>query len=467
MTTVPANALFLGRRVACAVILALMFLAAGARPPLAATIRPIEGFKKSTDPSVAFAKNTIDFYGLRIRETKEDVVVSYNGKKVASSPAIKFMRKELYIKDAYVADDYPRQGMRTLFIPTFSGGANCCVEDVIVTKTEKSLIVAIVHSGSGSGVSPEAVKADVPIVVSSVCAMQVELRNVDKEALGWCTATAPRPDTCLVFDDNAWRFARPGEKPALYDALLEKELAAAADPGNQPHHGEPLDKEVLYANAVNILFYSIMGGKSDAESSDFLHKALPGLDAEHRRNFIANVKETITACDALTSKAISLDATGAAPASPAPNVPPRDTGSASGRFTRTPCGSIADAASKLEWFVGPDVDMTFDQARDWAKELAVCGQGWGLPTLAQLATLHDPRLTAGTGFSVGGKHWPAHIDPLFSGIGGGSWAWSREEPNAATAKAYNFNQGTETRTGKSGQGLAVRAFAVRGLTSAP
>ena len=111
--------------------------------------------------------------------------------------------------------------------------------------------------------------------------------------------------------------------------------------------------------------------------------------------------------------------------------------------------------------------MTFEQAKDWAKGLAACGQGWALPTIAQLATLHDPRLTAGTGFYAGGKHWPAHVDPIFSGIGGGSWAWSREEANAATAKAYNFNQGTETRTGKSGKGMTIRAFAVRSLAPAP
>ena len=146
-----ANARSLGRRMACVCLLALTLLAAGARPPLAATIRPIETFRKAVDPSVMFAKNTIDFYGSRIREAKEDVIVSYNGKKVASSPAIKFLRKEPYLKDAYVVDDYPHQGMRTLFIPTFSGGANCCVEDVIITKTDKSLVIAVVHSGSGGG----------------------------------------------------------------------------------------------------------------------------------------------------------------------------------------------------------------------------------------------------------------------------------------------------------------------------
>lgn len=462
-----ANARSLGRRMACVCLLALTLLAAGVRPPLAATIRPIETFRNAVDPSVTFAKNTIDFYGLRIRETKEDVIVSYKGKQLEDIPAFKLFRKEPYVNDAYVVEDYPRQGLRTLFVPTYGGGANCCVVDVIVTKIESRLVVGVVDSGSGHGISPEAVNNGEELTVSSICAKRTDLDSVDDASFGWCTATAPRPDTGLVFDNDAWRFARPGEKPALYDALLQKELAAATDPGNQPRYGEPLDKEIVYANAVTIVFYAVMAGKSEAESSDFLHRALPGLDAEHRRNFIANVQKTIADCDALTSKTVSLDAPGAAPASPAPNVAPRDAASAGGRFTRTPCGSIADTAGKLEWFVGPDVDMTIDQARNWAKALAVCGQGWGLPTMAQLASLHDPRQTAGTGFYAGGRHWPAHIDPLFSGIGGGSWVWSREEPNTATAKAYNFNQGTETRTGKSGQGLAVRAFAVRGLPSAP
>ncbi|BAH73554.1 DUF1566 domain-containing protein [Solidesulfovibrio magneticus] len=466
MNIAPDNALSLGRRMACVCILTLAFFTAWASPPFAATIIPIERFKKSNEPAVAFAKNSIDFYGLRIKETKENVVVSYKGKQIEDIPAFKLFRKEPYLNDAYVVDDYPRQGLRTLFVPTYSGGANCCVVDLIVTKTESGLVVAVVDAGSGHGIAPDAVKNGKELAVSSICAKGTDLDAVDADAFGWCTATAPRPDTCLVFADDTWRFAKPGEKPALYETLLHKELADATDPGKKPRYGEPLDKEVLYANAVNILFYAIMAGKSDTESSDVLHRALPDLDATQRSNFIANVKATIVRCNALTSKTIGLDPTSSVPTSSAPATPHRDNASAGGRFTRTPCGAVADAVNKLEWFVGPDVDMTFDQARDWAKSLAACGKGWGLPSIAQLATLHDPRLTAGTGFYAGGKHWPAHIDPLFSGIGGGSWVWSREEPNAATAKAYNFNQGTETRTGKPGQGLTVRAFAVRALTPA-
>ena len=78
-----------------------------------------------------------------------------------------------------------------------------------------------------------------------------------------------------------------------------------------------------------------MAGKTDAETSGFLHRALPGLDEARRRNFIANVKETIVDCDALTSKTISLDAPAPAPASTAPTVPPSDDASAGGRFART------------------------------------------------------------------------------------------------------------------------------------
>ena len=130
-----------------------------------------------------------------------------------------------------------------------------------------------------------------------------------------------------------------------------------------------------------------------------------------------------------------------------------------------PCGAIADAANGLEWFVGPDVDTTFTQAKAWARSLDACGKEWELPTIAQLATLYDPRSTAGTGFETAGKRWPAHLDPVFSGIGGGSWVWSREELDAGMAKSYNFNQGTETRTGKPGKGMTLRAFAVRKRSS--
>ena len=105
--------------------------------------------------------------------------------------------------------------------------------------------------------------------------------------------------------------------------------------------------------------------------------------------------------------------------------------------------------------------MTFAQAKAWVKALTTCGSGWELPTIAQLASLFEARSTAGTGYVLAGKHWPAHMNPAFSGIGSGSWVWSGEEINANVAKSYNFNQGSETRTNKDNTTMTIRVFAVR------
>ena len=136
-------------------------------------------------------------------------------------------------------------------------------------------------------------------------------------------------------------------------------------------------------------------------------------------------------------------------------------GRTDGRFHETACGSIVDTQTKLEWAVGPDATLPWKEAVTWATALATCGGGWSMPSSAQLATLFDKNQTAGTGFAVGGKHWPAHLDPVFSGIGSGSWVWSKDERNATSAKAYNYNQGTETLMEKTNSKYTTRAFAVR------
>jgi hypothetical protein len=171
----------------------------------------------------------------------------------------------------------------------------------------------------------------------------------------------------------------------------------------------------------------------------------------------------------------------AAPASPAPSedqgaaaLPrseptldeppaPRPAPSHGGRFLVAECGAIQDLYTNLEWLVGPDRTLGWDEARDWINAQKACGGGWSMPSLKQLASLFDPKLTAGRGFYTRGKHWPARMDPVFSGIGDGSWAWSKEEtsPKGPMAKAFNFNQGTETVYAKDNMLPTTRAFGVR------
>ena len=54
----------------------------------------------------------------------------------------------------------------------------------------------------------------------------------------------------------------------------------------------------------------------------------------------------------------------------------------------------------------------------------------------------------------------AHIEPIFSAIGQGSWVWAQGELNGGNAPAFNFNQGVAVRVSASHFYGTVRAFAV-------
>jgi serine/threonine protein kinase len=156
------------------------------------------------------------------------------------------------------------------------------------------------------------------------------------------------------------------------------------------------------------------------------------------------------------------------PGAASPSAQPTAALAASGHYTRRPCGSIHDASSDLEWFVGPDRNTSWDEASAWTAALTACGAGWRMPTVEELRTLYDPRHTAGTGYVRDGRSFPARLDPLFASIGGGSWVWSGGALMNAQAVAYNFFTGGPApmaRDGSAPGGLprfTTRAFAVRG-----
>lgn len=131
------------------------------------------------------------------------------------------------------------------------------------------------------------------------------------------------------------------------------------------------------------------------------------------------------------------------------------------RFSRTACGSVVDHTTQLEWELGPDRDISWADADRWVRQLHACNQTWQMPTLPQLATLFDRSLVAGTGYFTDDRHWPAHMDPSFSGIGGGSWVWAAGSIEQGKAPAYNFNQGMPVRVSATNFSGSVRVFAVR------
>lgn len=130
------------------------------------------------------------------------------------------------------------------------------------------------------------------------------------------------------------------------------------------------------------------------------------------------------------------------------------------RFTVTDCKSIKDQQTNLEWFVGPDRNITWYEAMEWTASLDNCGGGWRMPSIREIQTLYNPAWTAGTGYFTGGRYFPAHIHPVFKAIGGGSWVWS-DVQNNSNARSFNLNQGKAVEYPATNTTYSTRAFAVK------
>lgn len=131
------------------------------------------------------------------------------------------------------------------------------------------------------------------------------------------------------------------------------------------------------------------------------------------------------------------------------------------RFSSNRCGGITDMATKLDWYVGPDRNFGWQEASMLAATLQNCGGGWELPTANQVSALFDAAKSAGAGYFTGGRYFPALIDPIFSGIGSGSWIWLRGNISGGRGPAYNLNQNIPVSLAADGTQAPTRVFAVR------
>jgi hypothetical protein len=105
-----------------------------------------------------------------------------------------------------------------------------------------------------------------------------------------------------------------------------------------------------------------------------------------------------------------------------------------GRFSKDMHGVIRDKETGLEWFVGPNQDMTWRQAEAWAKGAPVNGGGWRLPTIAELRTL------LGSGeYRPEGKDYSIKIDPIFQY--GACCPWSCDTRDAGSAWLFDLDDG--------------------------
>ena len=120
--------------------------------------------------------------------------------------------------------------------------------------------------------------------------------------------------------------------------------------------------------------------------------------------------------------------------------------SADGRFTRYGNGVIFDSQTDLEWYVGPDRRLDWQEAKAWVENLTVAGGGWYMPTRDELRALYQK--------GAGSRN----IDPLF--VTTGWYVWSRDR-FLGFMRALKFKNGHTVDYKMWHPNPDLRAFAVR------
>ena len=121
------------------------------------------------------------------------------------------------------------------------------------------------------------------------------------------------------------------------------------------------------------------------------------------------------------------------------------TTSLDGRFVIYDSGVVLDTKTNLEWYCGPDKNISWHQAKLWVGSLDVAGDGWQMPSINELKTLH----------TTGGDH----LAPMQKITG--ERVWSARGNDFSTALFFDFTMGHDFRWDKSvvltnGRVLAVR-----------
>ncbi|MFH0727659.1 MAG: hypothetical protein V2B19_15125 [Pseudomonadota bacterium] len=118
------------------------------------------------------------------------------------------------------------------------------------------------------------------------------------------------------------------------------------------------------------------------------------------------------------------------------------------RFTAFADGVIFDSQANLDWLVGPNRDISFEQAEKWvAGQSTTAGGGWKMPTQDELSMLYQQ--------GVGKRN----VDPLFKTTGW--WAWAGEfDPSSACRLGFSFGKGEKNWNLKDNS-RDGRVFAVR------
>jgi hypothetical protein len=118
------------------------------------------------------------------------------------------------------------------------------------------------------------------------------------------------------------------------------------------------------------------------------------------------------------------------------------------RFTKAKNGVITDSATGLEWYVGPDRDTNWHQAKAWTESLSAAGGGWRMPTIPELKAIYQPDAMERN-----------NMDPIFQTASARVWSGQlRDRSSACYVFSLTLNHEPWVLQDHA---FGARAFAVR------
>jgi len=292
------------------------------------------------------------------------------------------------------------------------------------------------------------------IVILDACRDNPFKRSFRTESKGLAQMDAPK-GTIIAYATSPGSVAADGSgRNGVYTKHLLKSLGSSGmtvyDVFRETGLGvmrETGEKQIPWVSSTPVPRYYMAGkgsGSNDAERRRFEQdqarlererRELEKLKAEFKRKQRDSQSQKVEVASLPQKPSYSQ------PSSSTANVIKRE-----GVYVAYGNGIVKDTKTGLEWVVGPDRDMSWNEARSWVQSLNLDGGGWRIPTIDELQGL----------YRIGASK--RNMTPLLKTTG--LVVWSGE--NEGRPRAWDFRFGNDDRVWRgSAYSTIFRAFAVR------
>ena len=114
-----------------------------------------------------------------------------------------------------------------------------------------------------------------------------------------------------------------------------------------------------------------------------------------------------------------------------------------GHYIKYTNGVVCDSKTGLEWIVGPGRNMSWDEAKEWARGLEIDGGGWRMPSRKELETIYQE--------GKGKRNMTRLLEAATW------WVWSAEQNDGLSSSLFDFSRGSRDWHSRTPRAYAVRA----------